>query len=131
MLNLRNNPKLDKFWMNNQTIRLKFAVLEVEYYKTRHINPVLADVDMEFYHILPPVQGILGEMTRLESLAMRLKAAASDITATTTTTAILTLTPTADQRQPKSRNTTTTTSTIVTLTPTTDQPQPKIIQKKH
>ena len=123
MLNLQNNPKLDKFPMNNQTIRLQITALEVEYYKTRHIKPVLADVDMEFYHSLQPVQEILGEMARLESLAMRLKAAASDTTATTTTTT-MTQTPTEDPRQPKKRTatTTTTTSTIATLTSTVDQP---------
>ena len=70
MLNLQNNHKLDKSPMNNQTIHLQIAVLEVQYYKIRHINPFLADVDMKFYRSLPPVQEILEEMTRLEILAM-------------------------------------------------------------
>ena len=103
--------------MNNLTIRTQIVECEVAYYKIRHTNPVLAEVDMELYHSLPPVQVLLGEMTRLESLVIRLDATASDTTATTPITAILTPTPT----------TTTTTSTIVTLTPTADQPQPKIV----
>ena len=56
---------------NYQTIRLQITVLEVEYLKTRHMNPVLAEVKIEFYHSLPPVEEILGEMPRLERLATR------------------------------------------------------------
>mmetsp|Transcript_21871 Transcript_21871/g.22191 ORF Transcript_21871/g.22191 Transcript_21871/m.22191 type:complete len:99 (+) Transcript_21871:3-299(+) len=70
MLQLQNNPDIDEFLMNNQTIRLQIAVLEFEYLKTRHLNPVLADVDMEFYHSLLPVQELLGEMIRLERFAI-------------------------------------------------------------
>jgi len=51
--------------MNNLTIHTQIAEREVAYYKTRHMNPVLAEVDMEFYHSLPPVQVLLREMTRL------------------------------------------------------------------
>ena len=61
MLNLQNNPDFDEFPMNKRTIRLQISVLEVEYYKTRHIYPVLAEVGMEFYHSLPPVQEIWGK----------------------------------------------------------------------
>ena len=87
------NPNKDKFPVNNQTIRLQITVLKVEYLKIRHINPVLAEGDMEFYHSLSPVQELLGEITRLERLAMRLKARDTN-NATTTTTS--TPTPTAD-----------------------------------
>mmetsp|Transcript_1345 Transcript_1345/g.1482 ORF Transcript_1345/g.1482 Transcript_1345/m.1482 type:complete len:113 (-) Transcript_1345:202-540(-) len=78
--------------MNNPTIRTQIAECEVAYYKIRHTNPVLADVDMEFYHSSPPVQVLLGEMTRLESLAMSLKGNNTKPTATATTV---------DQPQPK------------------------------
>ena len=98
MLNLQNNPKLDKFPMNNQTIRLQIAVLEVKYYKTRHINLVLAEEDMKFYYSLQSVQEILGEMTRLEGLAMKLAANDNDTTNNTNTTT--TTTHTADRLQP-------------------------------
>jgi len=60
--------------MNNLTIRTQIAKCKVAYYKIRHTNPVLAEVTMEFYHSLPPVHFLLGEMIRLESLAMSLKA---------------------------------------------------------
>jgi len=50
------------------------------------------DVAMEFYHSLPPVQVLLGEMTRLERLAMSLEANKTKPITTTTT---------ADQPQPK------------------------------
>ena len=83
---VQNNPKLDEFPMNNQTIRTQIAECEVVYYKIRHKNPVLVEVDMYLYHSLPPVQVLLGEMARLESKAMRLDATARDTTATTTTT---------------------------------------------
>ena len=86
MIHLRNNPDLDEFPMNNITIRTQIAECEVAYYKIRHTNPVLADVDMEFYHSVPPVQLLLGEMTRLENKALRLDAKARDTTATITTT---------------------------------------------
>ena len=89
MLQLQNNPDISEFPINNQTIRLQIAVLEVEYLKTRHINPVLADVKMDFYHSLPPVQELLGEIIQLERLAMRLE---GNITNDTTTT----LAPTVD-----------------------------------
>ena len=52
---VQNNPGLDEFLMNNQTIRTQIAECEVVYYKIRHTNPVLAEVDMEFYHSLSPV----------------------------------------------------------------------------
>merc|ERR1712238_552106 len=101
MLHLRNNPDLDEFPMNNITIRTQIAKCEVAYYKIRHTNPVLAEVDMEFYHSLPPVQVLLGEMTRLESKAMRLEAndinnAGPTISTTTSTTV--------NQPTPKNRN---------------------------
>ena len=75
--------------MNNPTIQLQITCCKVTYYKIRHINPVLVEVDMEFYHSLPTVQKVLKEMIRLESVAMSLKA--SNITSATTT---MTTTPT-------------------------------------
>jgi len=128
---VQNNPDADEFPMNNPTISKQIAVCEVAYYKIRYINPVLAEVDMDFYHSLPPVQKLLGEMTRQESLTMSLEV--SD----TTTTKTVTLTPTADQPKPNrtekstrlkaSNNTTaiTTKSTTAIPTPTADRPQPK------
>jgi len=87
---VQNNPDLDEFPMNNLPIRTQIAQCEVEYYKMRNTNPVLAEVDMDFYHSLPPVQAFLGEMTRLESLAMKLAANDNNTTnnTNTTTTAI-------------------------------------------
>jgi len=82
---IQNNPDLDKFPMSNPTIRTQIVECAVTYYKIRHTNPVLADVDMEFYHSLPPVQVLLGEMTRLKSLAMSLKANNTKPITTTTT----------------------------------------------
>ena len=75
---------------NNSTIRTQIAECEVAYYKIRHTNPVLAEVDMDFYHSLPPVQVLLGEMTRLESLAMKLEA--NNIKPTSNTTICTTAT---------------------------------------
>merc|ERR1712238_268198 len=103
---VENNPKLDEFPMNNITIRTQIAECEVAYYKIRHTHPVLAEVDMEFYHSLPPVQVLLGEMTRLESKAMRLEAndinnAGPTISTTTSTTVISTCKPTEDRQQSK------------------------------
>ena len=89
---MQNNPDRDEFPMNNLTIRIQIAECEVAYYNIRHTNPVLAEVTMEFYHRLPPVQVLLGEMTRLESLAMSLEANNTKPTTTTIT---------ADQPQPK------------------------------
>jgi len=89
---LQNNPDHDDFPMSNPTIRTQIAECEVAYYKIWHINPVLADVATEFYHSLPPIQVLLGEMRRLESLAMSLEANNTKPTATTTT---------ADRPQPK------------------------------
>ena len=71
---VQNNPDLDDFPMNNLPIRTQIAECEVAYYKIWYTNPVLAKVDMDFYHSLPPVQVLLGEMTRLESLTMQLEA---------------------------------------------------------
>ena len=77
--------------MNNlPPIRTQIAQCEVAYYKIQHTNPVLAEVDMEFYHSLPPVQVLLEEMTRLESLAMKLEA--NDNKTTTNTTNSMTTT---------------------------------------
>ena len=70
--------------MNNLKIRTQIAECEVAYYKTQHTDPVLAEVDMEFYHSLPPIQVPFGEMTRLESLAMKLEANNIKITSNTT-----------------------------------------------
>ena len=56
-------------------------------------------MDMELYHSLPPVQVLLGEMTRLENLAMRLEV--NDITPTTNTATTTTATHTADRQHPK------------------------------
>ena len=70
--------------MNNLTIRTHISECEVACYKIRHTNPILAEMDMEFYHSLPPVQVFLGEMTRLESLAIRLEG--NNHTTVTTTT---------------------------------------------
>ena len=84
--------------MNNREIRLQITVCEVHYYKIRHINPVLAEVNMGFYHSLPIVQKLLEKMIRLKRLAMSFKV--SDNINTTTTTS-------------------NTTSTITTPTPTT------------
>ena len=94
MLHLRNNSDYDKFPMNNITICTQIAECEVAYYKIRHTNPVLAEVDMEFYHSLPPVQVLLGEMTKLERLAMQLEV--NNITPTTNTTTTSIATHTAD-----------------------------------
>ena len=47
---------------------------------------MLAEVTMEFYHSLPPVQVLLGEMTRLERLATSLEANNTKPIPTTTTT---------------------------------------------
>jgi len=84
--------------MSNPTIRTLIAECEVAYYKivphTRHINPALADSTMKFWHSLPPVQVILGEMTRLKRLAMSLEANNTKSITTTTTT---------DRSQPKRR----------------------------
>ena len=71
MLHLQNNPDLDEFPMTNPTIYTQIAECEVTYYKIRHTNPVLAKVDMEFYHNLQPVQVLFGKMTRLKSKAMK------------------------------------------------------------
>ena len=60
---VENNPELDEFPMNNITIRTQIVECEVTYYKIRHTHLVLAEVDMEFYHNLSPVQVSLGEMT--------------------------------------------------------------------
>ena len=105
MLHLQNNPDLDEFPMNNSTIQTQIAECEVAYYKIRHTNPVLAEVDMEFYHSLPPVQVLLREMTRLESLTMQLEA--NNITTTTN----ITTTMTATRPQPKTPTATYTIST--------------------
>ena len=80
---VQNNPDLDEFPMNNLTTRTQIAKCEFAYYKIRHTTPVLAEVDMEFYHSLPPVQVLLREMTRLESMATSL--IASKITNVDTT----------------------------------------------
>ena len=72
--------------MNNLPIRTQIAQCEVAYYKIQNTNPVLADIDMEFYHSLPPVQALLGEMTRLESLAVKLAANDNNTTDNTNTT---------------------------------------------
>ena len=56
-------------------------------------KPIFAEVDMEFYHSLPSVQVLLGEMTRLESVAMSLKASTIINTGTTITTTNTTATP--------------------------------------
>jgi len=82
---MKNNPDWDEFPMNNLTIRTQIAECEVAYHKIRHTKPVLAEVTMEFYHSLPPVHLFLGEMTRLESLAMSLNANKIKPTDTTTT----------------------------------------------
>ena len=83
--------------MNNLTMRTQIAECEVAYYyKIWHTNPVLAEVDMEFYHSLPPVQVLLREMTRLESLAMQLEANDIKTTTNTNTTSTRTATHTAD-----------------------------------
>ena len=57
---VQNNPDLDEFPMNNLMIRTQIAECEVAYYKIWHTDPVLAEVDMEYYHSLPPVQILLG-----------------------------------------------------------------------
>mmetsp|Transcript_53073 Transcript_53073/g.61291 ORF Transcript_53073/g.61291 Transcript_53073/m.61291 type:complete len:134 (+) Transcript_53073:319-720(+) len=58
----------DVYLMNNPTIRLEITIPEVEYKKIMHINPDLAELDMESYNSLPSVQKILVEMTRLDRL---------------------------------------------------------------
>ena len=88
---VQNNPELDEFPMNNTTIRTQIAEYEVAYYKIRHTNPVLAEVDMNFNHSFPPVQVLLGEMTRL----------VNNITPTTNTTITTTATYTANRPHPK------------------------------
>ena len=59
--------------MNNLVMCTQIAECEVTYYKFRHTIPCLAEVTMEYYHSLPSVQVLLGEMTRLENLAMSLE----------------------------------------------------------
>ena len=95
ILQVQNNPDvIDEYPMNNSEICFQIAICEVFYHNIWHINPVLVEVDMEFYHSFPIVQNILGDMTRLESVAM------SRDNANTTTTASTTVTPTAaDQPQ--------------------------------
>ena len=83
---LQNNPDRDNFPMSNPTIRTQIAECEVAYLKIRHTNLVLAEVTMEFYHSLPPVQVLLSEMTRLKRLAMSLGANNTKPITTTTTT---------------------------------------------
>ena len=73
MLHLRNNPDLEEYLMNNPTIRTKFAEYEVAYFKIQHKNPILAEVDIEFYHSLPPVQVLFVVMTGQASKAMNLE----------------------------------------------------------
>ena len=82
---IQNNPDWDEFPTKNPTIRTQIAECEVSFYKICHTNPVLAEVAMEFYQSLPPVQVLLGDITRLESLAMSLKANNTKPTNTTTT----------------------------------------------
>ena len=101
--------------MNNLPIRTQIAECEVAYNKIRRTNPVLAEVDMEFYHSLPPVQVLLGEMIRLDSLAIL---EANDINTTTNITPTMTATHTATIPQPKNRtgnNTVANTTTNMTV----------------
>ena len=91
---VQNNLDQDEFPMNNLPHRTQIAQCEFEYYKMRNTNPVLVKVNMDFYHSLPPVQVLLGEMIRLESLTMKLAANNNDTTNNTTTTT--TATHTAD-----------------------------------
>jgi len=115
---VQSNPEFDEFPMNNLPVHTQIAEPEVAYYKIRHTNPVLAEVDMEFYHSLPPVQELLGEMTRLECLAMR-RANKS----TTTTTTLTTETSNPSTKTTDTVTTTTSTTTITTPKPTVDQTQ--------
>ena len=131
---VQKNSELDEFPMNNPTIRTQIVECEVAYYKIQHTNPVLEGVDMEFYHSLPPVQVLLGEMTRLESLALRLDATASDTTTTTTKTFRLNVSNTNKDTIPTielSNNTTvtaTTTTTTTTITTAITTPKPTVDQ---
>ena len=116
---VQNNPDLDDFPMINLMIRTQIVECEVAYYKIRHTNPVLAEVDMEYYHSLPSVQVLLGEMTRLESEAMQLDA--NHIKITTNTAIPTTVTRTAARPQPKNRTKNTATATTTSTKPTVDQ----------
>ena len=81
---VQNNFAYNDFPMNNLEKCLQILVYEVHYYRIWHINSVLAEVDMEFYHSWPIIQKYFRGMTWLESLAMSLKN--SDNTNVTTTT---------------------------------------------
>ena len=48
-------PQQRQIPMNNTIIRIQMAAIEVAYLKILYINPVLAEVDVEFYHSLPLV----------------------------------------------------------------------------
>ena len=90
-------------------------------------------MNIELYHSLPPIQELLGKMTRLESVALRPKATASNTTATTITTVRLNMSDTKDiiptiEPSNNTTATTTTTSTIFanpTSKPTADRRQSK------
>ena len=122
---VQNKPELDEFPMNNPKIGTQIAEREVAYYKIRHTNSVLAEVDMEFYHSLPPVQVLLREMTRLENLAMSLEENANSGPTISTTTGTTVHHPTTENRNENSRldtssdNTSTTVTTNTTNTTTT------------
>jgi len=126
---VQNNPELDEFPMNNLPIRTQIAESEIAYYKIRHTNPVLVEVDMDFYHSLPPVQVLLGEMTRLESLAMRLEA--NNIKTTTTITPTMTATHTAARPQPKNCTGNNTVAATTTSTTAITTPKPTVGQTHH
>ena len=96
---IQHNPYLDEFPINISTICTQIVKWGGAYYKIRHTNPVLAEVDMEFYHSLPPVQVLFGERTRLESLTAKLEA--NNIETNTNNTISTTPMHTADQPQPK------------------------------
>ena len=116
---VQNNSKLDEFPMNNPTIRTQIAECEVAYYKIWHTNPILAEVDIEFYHSLPPVQVLLEEMTRLANLAMSLEKNANVGPTISTTTGTTVHQPTPDNRNENARLDTSSDNTTTTATTTT------------
>ena len=122
---VQNNPDLDEFPMNNLAIHTQIAECEGAYYKFRYTIPCLAEVTMGYYHSLPSVQVLLGEMTRLENLAMSLEENANAGPIISTTTGTTVHQPTPENRNENSRletssDNTTTTATATATTTTTD-----------
>ena len=65
---IANKQALRQFSDEKTAIRLKIAILEVEYMRIFKLNPHL---DMESFNYLPPIQELFKEMERLDSLAIK------------------------------------------------------------